>query len=77
MQIDILDKKIALIQWLSIIEDESVLNRVYALMTQENQDGWNSAMLGEKESIEAGLLDADSGKLKPESEASAIYGKWI
>ena len=75
--LNIQSKKIELIQWLSTIEDLSVINKIIALKTQESRDWWNSISDAEKQSIEVGLKDADAGKLNPHSKAKDLYGKWL
>ena len=71
------NKKIELIQWLSTIEDISILNKIMELRKHESKDWWNSISESEKESIEKGLKDADSGKLNPHSNARNLYEKWL
>jgi plasmid stabilization system protein ParE len=61
------NKKIELIQWLSTIEDISVLNKIMELRKKESKDWWNSISENEKKSIEAGLNDAENGKLNDEN----------
>jgi hypothetical protein len=69
--------KLELIQWLSTIEDLSVLNKIIDLKKQENKDWWNSISENEKQSIEKGLKDAESGKLNSHSKAKQLYDKWL
>ncbi len=71
------NKKIELIQWLSTIEDLAVLNKVGELKKQENQDFWQSISENEKDSVEQGLEDANSGKLNSHSQARKLYDKWL
>ena len=70
-------KKLELIQWLSTIEDLSILNKIIDLKKQENTDWWNSISESEKQSIEKGLQDAESGKLNSHSKAKQLYDKWL
>ena len=76
-ELNIQSKKIELIQWLSTIEDLSVLNKIIDLKKQENKDWWNSVSENEKQSIEKGLQDAEAGKLNSHSKARQLYGKWL
>jgi hypothetical protein len=76
-EINIQSKKIELIQWLSTIEDLSILNKIIDLKKQENTDWWNSISESEKQSIEKGLQDAESGKLNSHSKAKQLYDKWL
>jgi hypothetical protein len=70
-------KKLELIQWLSTIEDLSVLNKIIDLKKQENKDWWEAISEDEKHSIEKGLEDADLGKLVSHSKAKKLYDKWL
>ena len=75
--LQIQNKKLELIQWLSTIEDLSVLNKIIDLKKQENKDWWNLISDNEKQSIEKGLQDADTGKLNSHSKARQLYDKWL
>ena len=75
--LNIQNKKLELIQWLSTIEDLSVLNKIIDLKKQENKDWWNSISENEKQSIEKGLQDAEAGKLNSHSKAKQLYDKWL
>ncbi|CAM3996792.1 hypothetical protein FLJU110815_11110 [Flavobacterium jumunjinense] len=77
MELSLLNKKMELIQWLSTIEDSSLIEKIMELKKKESKDWWNSISDNEKKSIEKGIQDADSGKLKPHSEARKLYEKWI
>ena len=76
-EVTLSNKKIELIQWLSTIEDVSILNKIMELRKNESKDWWNSISENEKQSIELGLEDAKSGKLNEHSEARALYEKWL
>ena len=47
------------------------------LRKKESKDWWNSISENEKEFIELGLKDAESGKLNPHSTARKLYEKWL
>ncbi|CAM3484104.1 hypothetical protein [Aquirufa ecclesiirivi] len=70
-------KKLELIQWLSTIDDLTVLNKIVELKKQENIDWWNSISTKEKQSIENGLQDAEDGKINNHSKAKQLYEKWL
>jgi hypothetical protein len=77
-EITIQTKKIELIQWLSTIEDLSLLDKIQDLMRSEKkQDWWLSMSAAERNSIELGIDDADNGRLNSHSKAQGIYGKWL
>ncbi|HLA96158.1 MAG TPA: hypothetical protein VK612_10585 [Pyrinomonadaceae bacterium] len=73
--INMQERKLELIQWLSVIEDVSLLDKVAELKEQSTSDWWDEISDVEKGSISQGLEDADAGRLKPHSEARAIYEK--
>ncbi len=77
MEIDIRNAKIELIQWLTTLEDSSLIQKIIDLRKNETIDFWNNLNDDEKKSIDKGILDAEKGDLKPNSEAKKIYGKWL
>lgn len=77
MDIEIQNKKIELIQWLSTLNDESMIRKIMNLREEEKKDWWAEISTMERQSIEKGIDDADSGKLKPQSEAKKLYEKWL
>ena len=77
MDTNIQDKKIELIQWLTTLNDNSILEKIMKLRECEKTDWWNEISSAEKESIEKGLEDADSGNLKPHSEVRKLHEKWL
>ncbi len=77
MDINLQNKKIELIQWLSTINDVSLIEKLVKLREKEKSDWWNEISAAEKESIEKGLLDADNGKLTSHSTAKKVYEKWL
>lgn len=76
-ELNIQSKKLELIQWLSTIEDLSLINKIIDLKKQENKDWWDSISENEKQSIEKGLQDAEAGKLNSHSKAKQLYDKWL
>ena len=77
MELNIQNKKLELIQWLSTIEDSTIIDKIMDLRKKESKDWWNSISSSEKEAIESGIKDADSSKLSPHSKARKIYEKWL
>lgn len=73
----ILNQKLELIQWLSTIEDFSIIEKIMDLRKKETADWWNSISESEKQSIELGLKDAESGRLNSHSKARELYEKWL
>jgi predicted transcriptional regulator len=76
--LDIQTKKIELIQWLSAIEDMSILDKIAGLIAHEQKsDWWGNTPEAAKNSIDKGIADAEKGNLHPHSKARDIYGKWL
>lgn len=69
------ERKIELIQWLSVIDDDELLEKIIDLKKQNSGDWWNEISEAEKDSIDRGLADADSGNLRSHFEARSIYEK--
>ena len=77
LELSIQNKKLELIQWLSTIEDSSIIEKIMELRNQESIDWWNSISESEKQSIEKGLQDSEAGKLNSHSKAKQLYDKWL
>ncbi|AQX07440.1 hypothetical protein ELOC111193_16895 [Elizabethkingia occulta] len=77
MNSHILNKKLELIQWLSTLEDQSIIEKLIAFRKEEAKDWWNSISEDEKSAIEKGIEDADSEKLETHSNARKLYEKWL
>lgn len=69
--------KLELIQWLSVIEDASILDKLADLKRQSARDWWDDISQTEKDSISKGIEEADAGRLRPHSDARAIYEKRV
>lgn len=74
---EILDEKLALIQWISTVDDSSVIEKIKKIREEETGDWWNSISDKEKDSIEKGIMDADKGNVVQHSEARKLYEKWL
>lgn len=77
MNTQTLNEKLELIQWLSTLEDSSIIKKLIQFRKEETKDWWNSISEEEKKSIEKGISEADNEELKPHSEARQLYGKWL
>ena len=77
LDFNIESKKLALIQWLTSLNDVSMIDKILELKNKESKDWWNETSDEEKESIEKGLSDAESGNLRPHSEIRKKYEKWL
>ncbi|MBA6154397.1 hypothetical protein [Gelidibacter maritimus] len=77
MELSLDNKKIELIQWLSTLNDKSIIDKLMKLRENEKTDWWKEISAKEKESIEKGIQDADNGKLTSHSNVREIYEKWL
>ncbi|TVR78885.1 MAG: hypothetical protein EA412_07835 [Chitinophagaceae bacterium] len=76
--LELQNKKLELIQWLSTFDDIEILEKISELIYKESQkDWWKEIPEEEKKAIEKGIAEADSGKLNPHSKAHKLYGKWV
>jgi hypothetical protein len=74
-ELQIQNKKIELIQWLSTIEDLNFLEKISNLISSEKKkDWWNEISDAEKESIERGIAQAEAGNINLHTKAREIYG---
>ncbi|HMU34676.1 MAG TPA: hypothetical protein PKC89_12520, partial [Pyrinomonadaceae bacterium] len=71
------ERKLELIQWLSLVDDDSLIDKVAKLREESVSDWWDEISDAEKESINKGLAQADAGQLTPHSKARAKYDKWL
>lgn len=72
-----LDIKIELIQWLSSLEDKTIINKLLQFRNAETKDWWDKISDQERTSIAKGIKDAENNKLKPHSSARKLYEKWL
>ncbi|SEA70886.1 hypothetical protein [Bizionia paragorgiae] len=77
MDINLQNKKIELIQWLSTLDDKSLIDKLMKLRKKEKTDWWNNISTDEQRSIEKGIQDADNGKLTSHSNVKKIYEEWL
>ncbi len=77
MDVNIQNKKIELIQWLSTLTDLSIIEKLIKLRDAEKEDWWKELAEAEINSIEKGLKDAKDGKLVAHSTAKKKYEKWL
>jgi len=71
------ERKIELIQWLSVLDDASLIDKVAKVREESVHDWWDEISDAEKDSISKGVEQADAGQLKPHSVARAKYDKWL
>ncbi|MCO5230708.1 MAG: hypothetical protein M9958_06090 [Chitinophagales bacterium] len=72
-ELQIQNKKIELIQRVSVIEDLSFLEKISDLISRESKKDWSDEIsAAEKKSIKEGIAQANAGKLNPHSKAREI-----
>jgi predicted transcriptional regulator len=69
--------KLELVQWLMNIEDSRTFDKIMAIKKAENNDWWSGISQQEIASIEAGIADANEGKLMDLQEVIKRYKKWL
>jgi len=77
MEANIQNTKIELIQWLTTLDDKSLIQKIIDLRVNQTKDWWDTISDTERKSIEQGIFDADSGKISSHSEARKVYEKWL
>ena len=77
MEANIQNIKIELIQWLTTLDDSSLIQKILDLRKNQAKDWWSEISEAEKKSIEKGISDSEKGKLNSHSEARKIYEKWL
>ncbi|MCF6182882.1 hypothetical protein [Lutibacter sp.] len=77
MDINLQNKKIELIQWLSTLNDQALIEKIMVLRKKEKTDWWNEISTAEKSTIEKGIQDANNGKLTSHSNVKKVYEKWL
>jgi predicted transcriptional regulator len=76
MNTSVQNRKNKLIQWLSSLEDESIIEKVAKIREAEEKDWWDELSVAEKESIERGMADIDAGRVKTQEEVDKLFAKW-
>ncbi len=74
---NIQERKLELIQWLSVVDDAALIEKVAKLRDESVSDWWSEISEAEKESIAKGIEQADAGQLRSHSDARAKYEKWL
>jgi hypothetical protein len=69
-------RKLNIINWVSHLQDETVLTRIEQLQSQK-QDWWDLISKEEKAEIEEGISQADKGETKTTEEVLSKYKKWL
>ncbi len=75
MEISLQNKKVELIQWLTTLKDESIIQQLIDFRNSQIKDWWKELSDAEIKSIKKGIQDADKGNLVSHSEARKVYEK--
>ena len=72
-------EKLALIRWLSELQDEDVLDLIKWIKTKHNEgnDWWENLTDAEKASIDEGLKAIANGEVYDHEEVKMRYQKWL
>jgi len=73
MSTSIQERKIELIHWLSLIEDDAILDRIIEVKETSSRDWWDEISESERDSVLKGLKEADAGRLNSHSQARSLY----
>jgi hypothetical protein len=69
-------RKLNIINWVSHLQDETMLSRIEQLQSQK-QDWWDLIGEEEKTEIKEGISQADKGETKTTDEVLSKYKKWL
>lgn len=69
-------EKLSLIQWLTQVTDADIISKLKAVRANES-DWWDTITIEEREAIEEGLAEADSGELQEHKEVMTKFNKWL
>jgi hypothetical protein len=73
---EVIEKKLELIQWISTLEDEKLIIELMGYKNHHEADLWDELSEYEKNEIELGLKDIEEGRVVPHSEVMKIFDKW-
>jgi hypothetical protein len=76
MKNQILNDKLELIQWLSSLEDQSIIKKLVAIRNNDRLDWWNDLSPNEKNEIEIGLSQIAKGETVSHKNVMKQFEKW-
>ena len=77
-ELNVEKEKLEIIKWVTGLKDETALERLRMLRKRPGKlDWWNEITDEEKYSIDKGIADIKSGRVKPHKEAKKLYEKWL
>jgi len=76
---DIQSEKLSLIEWISRLNDSSVIEKIREIRKEysKSDDWWNSLKKEEIESINRGLKDIEEGRVHSHETSWKIYEKYL
>ena len=76
---DIQAEKLSLIEWISRVNDQSIIAKLKKLQADYigSDDWWDELNQEEKDSIERGLKDIEEGRVHSHERVKEIYGKYL
>jgi predicted transcriptional regulator len=76
---DIQAEKLRLIEWISRINDKSLIAKLKKMQSDYigSTDWWDELNQEEKDSIERGLKDIEEGRVHSHETVQKIYGKYL
>ena len=76
---NIQSKKQIIIDWISNLEDESIIEELKMLQehSASNEDWWNELSVEQKESIKRGLTDAEEGRIFSYEQVKGLMKEWL
>jgi hypothetical protein len=66
-------KKIELIEWLSKVQDETLIRKVEGLRREAEADWWDALTAEQQEDIEAGVADLEAGRKRDFKKVLSKY----
>jgi hypothetical protein len=73
----LIQQKLELIQWLSSLEDVSLIEKIAELKDTMNNDWADLISPEEKIALDQGIKDATEGKISSHEKVRAAYEKWL
>lgn len=76
---DIQTEKLGLIEWISKLNDTSILEKLKAVYEESTStsDWWDDISDAEKESISRGMSDLKEGHIHSHDEVKKLYAKYL
>ena len=76
MSTHILQEKLELIQWVSTLEDGTIIKKLIKLRNETTKDWWDELSDDEKAEIQIGLKQIEQGEIVIHEEVMKVFDKW-